>query len=208
MSVLEPALRWAATLVAGLVVGVGSEAMAGIAGSAHDFTGTGWNPSGEICVVCHTPHDANLTVPDSPLWNHEVTSAVYDVYSSPTMDVPVSQPGSVSLLCLSCHDGTVALDSFGGATGEEHIGSDRDITTDLRDDHPVGIAWQHQTLDSPSCGACHIVSPSVEYFGPPFYDGNVECASCHDPHDGGAAEPGLLRRTLAGSALCLWCHGK
>jgi predicted CXXCH cytochrome family protein len=206
MSVLESVMRWAAMLVAALVVGVGSAALADIAGSPHDFTDDGWDPSGELCVVCHTPHDANLTVPGSPLWNHEVTSAVYDVYSSPTMNVPVGEPRNVSKLCLSCHDGSVALDSFGGATGETYIGAEFKIDTDLRDDHPIGIEWQHQTQDVPNCSACHSVSP-MTYFGPPFFDGRVECATCHDPHDQGALEPGLLRRTLAGSAICFWCHG-
>jgi predicted CXXCH cytochrome family protein len=195
-------------LVAGLVVGVGSAAMADIAGSAHDFVGKSWNPTGEVCIACHTPHDADMSLPDSPLWNHEVTAAIYTLYSSPTMDVPVGQPGDVSRLCLSCHDGSVALDSFGGATGETYIGSEFEIDTDLRDDHPVGMDWQHQTLLAyPNCSACHTVNP-MAYFGPPFFDGRVECATCHDPHNGGPSEPGLLRRTVAGSALCLWCHSK
>jgi predicted CXXCH cytochrome family protein len=202
-------MRWVAMLVAGLVVGVGSAALADIAGSAHDFVGDGWNPTEEICIVCHTPHDADMTVPDSPLWNHDVTEAVYSVYSSPTMDVPVGQPGFVSKLCLSCHDGTVALDSFGGAAGDDYIGSEFKIDTDLRDDHPVGIDWEHQTQEVlPSCSGCHFVHLPSSYVGPPFFDGKLECATCHDVHNQGAPEPGLLRRTLAGSLLCLWCHGK
>jgi predicted CXXCH cytochrome family protein len=149
-----------------------------------------------------------MRLPDSPTWNHEVSVASYTLYSSRTMDVPVGQPGDVSMLCLSCHDGTVAVDSFGGSTGETLIGSESHIDTDLRDDHPVGIDWEHQTQDAPlNCSECHI-PPSMYYVGPPFFDGRVECATCHDPHNRGAPEPGLLRRTGAGSALCFWCHGK
>jgi predicted CXXCH cytochrome family protein len=203
MSVVRPAIRWAAMLVAGLVFGVGSAALADIAGSAHDFVGDDWNPTGEVCVVCHTPHDSDMSLSDSPLWNHEVTEAVYTVYSSPTMDVPVGQPGPASKLCLSCHDGTVAIDSFGGATGDTPIGEEWEIDSDLRDDHPIGMDWDHQTLQpNPNCSACHTVSP-MNYFGPPFFDGRVECPTCHDPHNGGAPEPGLLRRTRVDSALCL-----
>ena len=81
-----------------------------IVGSAHDFSGEGWS-GGEICLPCHTPHNADTTEPDAPLWNHAVTSALYTLYDSPTMDVAPEQPRPASKLCLSCHDGTVALDS-------------------------------------------------------------------------------------------------
>jgi predicted CXXCH cytochrome family protein len=193
-------------LVAGLVAGGSSAALADIAGSAHDLRSYGWS-GGEICIVCHTPHDADTTVSASPLWNHEVTTATYTLYSSPTMDVTVNQPGAESKLCLSCHDGTVALDSFGGATGSTYIDSGALIDTDLSDDHPVGIDWFHQTLSAtPDCSGCHQISPSA-FVGPPFFAGRLECATCHDVHNREvASEPGLLRRTLAGSELCLWCH--
>ena len=44
-----------------------------ITGSAHDFSTSSWNYSGEICQPCHTPHNAGLDVPDAPLWNRTVT---------------------------------------------------------------------------------------------------------------------------------------
>ena len=40
-----------------------------ITNSAHDFTTKGWNTTGEICVVCHTPHGADTSVTVAPLWN-------------------------------------------------------------------------------------------------------------------------------------------
>jgi predicted CXXCH cytochrome family protein len=84
------------------------------------------NPSGnnvavvgtnQICVFCHTPHGFN-PVPSGPLWNKRVSaSTVYTVYnagsnSSSTLDADIPQIGSVSLACLSCHDGTQAMDSM------------------------------------------------------------------------------------------------
>jgi len=39
----------------------------GISGSAHDFSGNGWS-GGQICIVCHTPHNADATVAESPAW--------------------------------------------------------------------------------------------------------------------------------------------
>jgi predicted CXXCH cytochrome family protein len=195
-------------LAAAALAGAGPAALADVDGSPHDFRPGGWYSGDETCVICHTPHDANTDIPASPLWNHEVTTATYTPYTSPTMDVPTGQPGGVSKLCLSCHDGSVALDSFGGAAGETYIDAAFFIDIDLSDDHPVGIDWDHQTLvGQPICSNCH-VGPTMDYLGPPFFEGNLECPTCHDPHDQGPPEPGLVRRTKAGSALCFWCHAK
>ena len=186
-----------------------------IAGSAHDFSGAGWS-GGEICLPCHTPHNADTTEPDAPLWNHAVTSAVYTLYDSPTMDETPEQPQGNSKLCLSCHDGTVALDSFGGSTGSTFIDSAADLTTDLSDDHPVSVYWSHQTGLGPGggggggaayCTNCHGAHGPDPPDRLPFFDHYVECSTCHNVHNGtGYAH--LLRKTLAGSELCLECHLK
>ncbi len=52
-----------------------------IAGSAHDFSGEAWNAAGEICIPCHTPHNADITAANAPLWNHELTAATYYFYT-------------------------------------------------------------------------------------------------------------------------------
>lgn len=180
-----------------------------IVGSAHDFTsGTNtWYNSDEICIACHTPHNADLTIIDAPLWNHELSDAVYTVYSSPTMDVPVGQPLATSKLCLSCHDGTIALDSFGGNTGTTLMTGDANVGDDLSDDHPISIDWQHQT-ETPECSNCHDMTQTPSMISPlPFFDGNVECATCHDVHAGSGAS-NLLRISNTGSDLCFYCHAK
>jgi len=47
---------------------------------------------------------------NSQLWNHQMSSVTnYIVYTSPTLKAVVGQPDGSSRLCLSCHDGTVAL---------------------------------------------------------------------------------------------------
>jgi hypothetical protein len=125
-----------ATLGLVLVAGI---AGAQITGSAHDFSGQGWGTI-EICQPCHTPHNASIALP-VVLWNHEVTAATYTLYTSPTMNATTGQPDGVSRACLSCHDGTVALDSFGGATGTNFIGGDANFGTDLSNDHPVSFAY-------------------------------------------------------------------
>jgi hypothetical protein len=73
----------------------------------------------QICVFCHTPHGATLGV--SPLWNRKLSSATYQTYTSLSLDAiapgavgnavsgQLDQPGGSSKLCLSCHDGTLAI---------------------------------------------------------------------------------------------------
>ena len=185
----------------------------GITGSVHDFSSQGWS-GGEICKVCHTPHNADTTV--TPLWNHELSSATYTLYSSPTLDGPIHPPGRPSKLCLSCHDGTVAIDSFNGTAGGSFISGNALIGTDLSDDHPVGVEWSHQTLEggsSASCARCHNMHDSSFKMPLPFYEEGgtprVECSTCHDPHDDVPSTNGkLLRKPLAGSEICLHCHDK
>ena len=147
------------------------------------------------------------------LWNHAVTTETYTLYSSPTMNAQTGQPDGVSRACLSCHDGTVALDSFGGATGTNFIGGGANFGTDLTNDHPVsftynnslatvdGGLYQPTTTDSGLGGT--IAADML--FGP----GNdqVECASCHDVHNA-AGIGALLLKSNVGSALCLTCHAK
>ena len=68
----------------------------------------------EVCAFCHTPHGASTSAPGAaPLWNREVpASAGYTLYGSPNFDSTPIQPQGVSLACLSCHDGTIALDAL------------------------------------------------------------------------------------------------
>lgn len=197
-----------ATLGLVLVAGL---AGAQITGSEHDFSAQGWGTN-EICQPCHTPHNASTTLP-VVLWNHAVTTATYTLYSSPTMNAQTGQPDGVSKACLSCHDGTVALDSFGGSTGENFIGGTANFGTDLTNDHPVSFTYDNAlaTTDgglyqptATDSGLGGTIAADM-LFGP----GNdqVECASCHDVHNA-ANQESLLLKSNTGSALCLTCHNK
>ena len=76
------------------------------------FMDTSRNNYGEVCVYCHTPHGANSTLPKAPLWNRTIPGNTYTLYNLPLTSGQVpTQPGPNSLTCLSCHDGTVAIDS-------------------------------------------------------------------------------------------------
>ncbi|MGK7346255.1 MAG: cytochrome c3 family protein [Candidatus Nitrospinota bacterium M3_3B_026] len=71
------------------------------------------NNYGEVCVYCHTPHGANSTMPKAPLWNRTNPSNTYTLYNLPlTSGQAPTQPGVNSVTCLSCHDGTVGVDSI------------------------------------------------------------------------------------------------
>ena len=193
-------------LSAALLVAL-TTARGGIRGSGHDFSGEIWNPDGEICLPCHAPH--NAVSQSAPLWNHEETSATFVLYSSPTLQETPEAPRGPSKVCLSCHDGTVALDSFGGRTGATTIDQDALIGTDLSDDHPISIRWSHQTGIPPgtACLNCHTFSPTTLTTPLKFYNGYVECATCHDPHNG-ESYPALLRAPIDGSEICQDCHAK
>ena len=185
----------------------------GITGTAHDFKGETWNSSGEICIVCHTPHAADITVTDAPLWNHEVTTATFQPYTSSTLDATVGQPDGNSKLCLSCHDGTVAVDNFGGTTTGTYLlvsGDAEYIGTDLRDDHPVSFTYDDALAGTD--GGLFLPSTALSGLGSTIdadmlYAGKMQCASCHDVHDA-VGITNLLVKSNTASALCLTCHDK
>ncbi|MEJ2394708.1 MAG: cytochrome C [Candidatus Thiodiazotropha sp.] len=196
-------------------------AVAGVQGSVHDFSANIWS-AGEICTACHTPHNANGAV-QVPLWNHEISTATYTLYSSSTLKIsPVQlEPGNISRLCLSCHDGTIAVDSFGSRAGDQKIVGNPNLGTDLSDDHPVGIYWDHQTQvpGENDCLVCHsfYLLPGGWGYGMDlanagnelkFYNHRIECPTCHDVHNTEVQDVKLLRKTRAGSAICLHCHPK
>ena len=192
-----------------------------INGTAHDFTAQSWS-GGQICVACHTPHGGNTSISTAPLWNHAVTSATYTVYSTPTLTATVGQPDGVSKLCLSCHDGTVALDSFGGATGGTLMTGSKAVgaasTGSLANDHPISFTYDDtlSTADGalfpPSTTNVTIGATGKQKTGTIantiLFAGKVQCASCHDVHNTFTDSSKLLRVSMTGSKLCLTCHNK
>lgn len=189
-----------------------------IAGSAHDFTGSSWS-GGRICVACHTPHKSDTSVTDAPLWSHNNTTQSYTLYASATMNATTGQPSGISKLCMSCHDGTVAVDSFGGVTGTTMISAVNKIGTSLADDHPIGftyntaLATADGSLHDPATKMITIGSGSQIKSGTLnavlLYNGKLECSSCHDVHNTfTVGTTGLLKVAQAGSQVCLACHNK
>jgi predicted CXXCH cytochrome family protein len=208
------------TAVAGLFI-AGTASAAGpdaIGGSAHDFSAQGWS-GGEICVVCHTTHNGPVAQ-GAPLWNHTLTTggtgwSLYvgvDMQATP-LDPAAGQPGEgISTLCLSCHDGTVALDSFGAAPGTStfigDINTAANVTTNLTDDHPIAIPFNNALqpdMQDPAVATTAIGGTIADDL---LFGGRVECASCHDVHNAGLGTTKLLVLDNDASNLCQTCHLK
>ena len=155
-----------------------------------------------ICVFCHIPSKA-------PLWNRYTSGAVYTPYSSSTTKATIGQPTGSSKLCLSCHDGTVALGMVKSqATDISMMGSstmplgDSNLTTNLDNDHPVSFVYDE--FLSSTRGELH--SPTSLTGHVRLEDGQMQCTSCHDPHDNRYGN--FLVVDNIESALCLTCHDK
>jgi len=228
----------------------------------------------QVCVFCHTPHGATPAV--TPLWNRALSSATYTAYTSSSLDAAViqgqlDQPGGSSKLCLSCHDGTLAVGNVnvlngqgGSAQGTQTIpmtgvapgtgfipdgagagtGFTRNLGINLTNDHPISLNFttplanrdgELRDVDAaqkwpPGSGTIIGVRASgyrpqlpLEPTGPDGL-GQVQCATCHDPHvrdlDVAKGNQKFLRQNRfqeatptdahnpASDTICLSCHDK
>ncbi|MBK7975444.1 MAG: hypothetical protein IPK07_19895 [Deltaproteobacteria bacterium] len=156
-----------------------------------------------ICVFCHTPHNA---APQSPLWNKDLGARIYTVYTSPTLQAgPLAQPTGPTKLCLSCHDGTIAMGAvLNPSTGISMTsgglfpsGSLSNFGLDLSGHHPVSFPYQN-ALPNPELAP---TPPADLVFGG---TDELHCTTCHDPHDNTFGA--FLAKDNRFSALCTKCH--
>lgn len=204
----------------GLLLSTSSFAPAEITGSAHDFTAQSWGDQ-EICKPCHTPHNAVTTsINGNRLWAHTLSSASYFIHQTESTDaiadggaatISQAELDDASRLCLSCHDGTVALDSFmkrNGPTDGMVLGTpghgalSTNLGVDLTNDHPVGYrAVYKENLSRAghftyrpiaavrSAGLIFATSPetvpagSLDQSGRPIVYSNWPAISCITCHD-------------------------
>ncbi|MDH3673058.1 MAG: cytochrome c3 family protein [Gammaproteobacteria bacterium] len=201
--------RWVTTLLVAGVVGVIPATWAGLSDTKHNLTATGPGPikepgvTGELCIFCHAPHNVN---PKRGRWNRELPGSVYTLYQSSTLEAILAQPTGASRLCLSCHDGTLALGNLRSParTGPTTVGrlTGRGVLgTDLSDDHPVSfiydstLALTRGELADPSA-----LPPAIRLDG----SGQLQCTACHDPHDNPFRK--FLRVDDRAAGLCVTCH--
>ncbi|MFH1321652.1 MAG: cytochrome c3 family protein [Bacteroidota bacterium] len=156
----------------------------------------------EICIFCHTPHNSR---PVAPLWNRNDPGSSYTLYNSSTMQALPGQPDGASILCLSCHDGTIALGNvvsrtlditFGGGVTTMPI-SNSNLSTDLSDDHLISFIY-NSPLDA------QIKYPPLSPIA--LENDKVQCTSCHDPHKNIYTK--FLVATNEYSDLCFKCHDR
>ncbi len=182
--------------------------------SRHDFRATSQASTravdtADACVFCHTPHNAN---PAEMLWNRPLPTQPFPVYSSSTLAASIGPMTAAdsSKLCLSCHDGTIALGETinngmlefvqgrGYALPPESA-ANLAAVQGFSDDHPYAF----------------VPVPGPEIRMPPPGDavrldarGRLQCTSCHEPHEEwrDPAVGKFLVKPNPASALCLSCH--
>lgn len=163
----------------------------------------------QICIFCHAPHRARRDIPY--LWNRADSTVNYIPYQSSTMYSVVGQPTGASKLCLSCHDGTIALGAlvseyfevpFAGGIRFLPEGPSK-LGTDLSDDHPVSFVYD----SSLAARNGELADPlSLPHEIKLDAAGEMQCTSCHDPHSNTNGKFLLMPNIY--SALCTACHQK
>jgi len=201
--------RWALIC---LMAAAGSACADSVVNSVHNLSASGpgtikANSEKNACVFCHTVH---RTTGDHPLWNHSLSGITnYVVYSSMTLKAVVGQPNGSSRLCLSCHDGTVALGMVNSHTSPISMANGvttmpsgpSNLGTDLSGDHPISFVYdaalvaKDSNLNDPTTLNHKVkLDPSSQ----------VQCASCHNAHDNQFGNFLVMDNTA--SALCVVCH--
>lgn len=198
----------------------------GVKNTKHNLSVSGPGPAAAltetgVCIFCHTPHNAS---PANPLWNHVLSEATYTNYWSPTLKSYASQAEAppvdgFSKLCLSCHDGTVALGAL--INRQEEIETVPDfltegmkgyLGTDLSGGHPISIIFDE------ALAGMRNQDPSIMHLNWPINDPyvklyptqrgmGIQCTTCHDPH-GGRGEPTAppFWQKSTHDEVCLVCH--
>ena len=200
-------LLFAAGLASATVVGTKHDMTSGTQSKNYDNVD---NTGGQVCVYCHTPHNATSKV-YGPIWNRNLSGETYTMYGTTTANTSTAaSPGTQSLACLSCHDGTVAIDSISNIPNPNNSWTSNSqvitgfalVGTDLSDDHPVSIQYI-DSLDSldPKDDA---LTAGITLYG--AGQDQVECASCHAVHDD-TLKP-FLRVTADNSDICTACHNR
>ena len=187
---------------------------AGIVDTRHNLSVTGPGPiksttEQELCIFCHAPHMARRDIPY--LWNRADSTVSYTTYESSTLYASVGQPSGASKMCLSCHDGTIALGEVLTRTAEiPFVGGIRFLPpgatllgTNISDDHPVSFRYDAALAAAKG----EFVSPS-SLTGAVRLDkeGLLQCTACHNPHDDANGKFLVVPNNF--TALCTACHDR
>lgn len=190
---------------------------------------SGAGAQADVCYFCHTPQGRNSGGPGWATGRQVSEFATYDAGGS---GGNIGTRGSVSIACLSCHDGSQAPDSVASMPYVPTSLGDQNLRRPMARDHPVGIVFSgYQPQAAAGLVPANrlqrdIIGGEVRWWldmetvpdgvrdktDVVFYTQGtgasarpmIECASCHDPH----ANSGnmFLRAPTAGSNLCQACH--
>jgi predicted CXXCH cytochrome family protein len=161
----------------------------------------------QICIFCHIPHQKGSAA--RYLWNRSDPANPYIPYFSSTLKVDVGQPTGSSRMCLSCHDGTIALGAvtsspteipFRGGIRFMPENSSSNLGTDLSDDHPISFIYDEMlALDQYQLREPTALPPQVK-----LENNQLQCIACHDPHHNPYGNFLVMDNTA--SSLCTACH--
>jgi hypothetical protein len=160
-----------ALLMTGAAMIAAAQSNGNVAASKHNLSIFGPGPvsatgESQVCVFCHTPHGAT-TAPGAPLWNRQLSTQTYTTYTSSSLDAEIiagqlDQPAGSSKLCLSCHDGSLAIGTVNVSGGQQNVSIDmmgvaaggempagagtqtgftRNLGNDLTNDHPISLTY-------------------------------------------------------------------
>lgn len=174
----------------------------------------------EICKFCHIPHNP---IEPEPLWGHKLSAV--SSYDTPEMSAGrgtrtlAPQPDGSSRLCLSCHDGTVALGDISGEpqhiamVGAQRLSRGRRgfIGTDLSGSHPISFVMPEQAANKvgQDMGIRPLSAIHADQDVKLDARGKMQCTTCHDPHNDSNYRPGQVPHFWVKPTVeevCLTCH--
>jgi len=171
-----------------------------------------YSQGGLGCTFCHAPHSGIGGI--TPLWNQTLSKAAYTPYSSTTYnDQGNTQPtlGTTSSLCLSCHDGTVAVGqsaAYGTLPVTGSMNSADSFGSNLSGTHPFSLVLPMKDASNLVASLVSQGKTADPTGAVKLINGNIECTSCHNAHVQGTdviAQKFLVRDSSSGQ-MCLACH--
>ena len=202
-----------------------------IVNSLHDLRSTLNGASFTLCNFCHVAHktlaDTYPSYIGPLLWNHTLSTATtYGVYSSQTFaayGTDIADLGTLngagyttSNLCLSCHDGTVAVNEWYtpvlGKTYQPlpegtYFMPNKFRVTDMKNTHPVNFTYYNAAWLTAAGVLAPANSSSVDGAGViPLENGKMQCWTCHDAHNGVSSIFEQNFPTQASGSFCTYCH--
>ena len=224
------AIRWSwpaaasAALMAGISAWAGTQ-QGSVVSTVHNLSVSGPGEvrsltETQVCKFCHIPHNA---LEPEPLWGHALSQV--PSYQVPPLRSqgggPAPQPDGSSRLCLSCHDGTVALGEIAGQArpiemaGARRLGPGRPgfLGTDLSGSHPISFVISDfgtgDPLSDQDIGLKPLSVIRTDSLVRLDAQNKMQCTTCHDAHADRYYQEGKVPRFWVAptvSEVCLSCH--